>query len=160
MNKIIKVGTVENRPLYCKIVYNDGRLSITGVIGPKKNYGSHGGAGQVIMSFLEYDRRGHLTLSNITPSQGWDYATIKRFFDVWDRWHLNDMQAGSPRQMDYLRLHPQTSYDAAVAILKGVNLYCDEGYTYGSAWLTEAVPADVIAFLEGLPESTTTPAWV
>ena len=34
------------------------------------------------------------------------------------------------------------------------------GYKYGSAWLTEEVPPSVIEYLEGLPESTTTPAWI
>jgi hypothetical protein len=33
-------------------------------------------------------------------------------------------------------------------------------YKYGSTWLKESVPDDVIAFLESLPESTKTPAWV
>lgn len=34
------------------------------------------------------------------------------------------------------------------------------GYKYGTAWLKEEVPADVIAFLESLPNSILTPAWV
>lgn len=38
---------------------------------------------------------------------------------------------------------------------------CDVcGYKYGSAWLHEEVPADVIAELAALPESSTKPAWV
>jgi hypothetical protein len=34
------------------------------------------------------------------------------------------------------------------------------GYKYGSAWLHEDVPADVLAMLQALPETTVTPAWV
>lgn len=34
------------------------------------------------------------------------------------------------------------------------------GYKYGSAWLKEAVPAEVISFLESLPETDKIPAWV
>lgn len=34
------------------------------------------------------------------------------------------------------------------------------GYRYGSAWLKEEVPAEVLAFLESLPETDKTPAWV
>lgn len=34
------------------------------------------------------------------------------------------------------------------------------GYKYGSAWLREEVPADVVEWLRGLPETTITPAWV
>lgn len=33
------------------------------------------------------------------------------------------------------------------------------GYKYGNAWLYEALPQDVIEFLEGLPESEREPAW-
>ena len=34
------------------------------------------------------------------------------------------------------------------------------GYKYGSQWLREDLPADVIRFLESLPETDITPAWV
>jgi len=34
------------------------------------------------------------------------------------------------------------------------------GYKYGSAWLKEDVPADVLEFLESLPVTTVKPAWV
>ena len=34
------------------------------------------------------------------------------------------------------------------------------GYEYGSRWLHEDVPGDVIEWLESLPETDKTPAWV
>lgn len=34
------------------------------------------------------------------------------------------------------------------------------GYKYGSSWLKEEVPEDVLAFLESLPESKIKPAWI
>jgi hypothetical protein len=34
------------------------------------------------------------------------------------------------------------------------------GYKYGSAWLKEEVPVEVIEFLRGLPDADITPAWV
>lgn len=38
---------------------------------------------------------------------------------------------------------------------------CPEcGYEYGSAWKREELPADVVAFLEALPDTDKTPAWV
>jgi len=38
---------------------------------------------------------------------------------------------------------------------------CPEcGYQYGSTWLTEEVPADVLDFLRGLPSTSLTPAWI
>lgn len=33
------------------------------------------------------------------------------------------------------------------------------GYKYGSAWLKESVPADVLAWLRGLPDADMQPAW-
>lgn len=34
------------------------------------------------------------------------------------------------------------------------------GYKYGTAWLYEPVPSDVLAFLRDLPPGTDTPAWI
>jgi hypothetical protein len=34
------------------------------------------------------------------------------------------------------------------------------GYKYGTEWRKEELPADVVEFLEDLPETTVTPAWV
>ncbi len=34
------------------------------------------------------------------------------------------------------------------------------GYRYGSAWLKEAVPEDVLTWLNGLPDTDKAPAWV
>lgn len=34
------------------------------------------------------------------------------------------------------------------------------GYGYGTAWKKEAVPAEILDFLRGLPETDRTPAWV
>lgn len=34
------------------------------------------------------------------------------------------------------------------------------GYKYGSAWLYEEIPADVLVYLESLPDSPDQPAWV
>lgn len=36
----------------------------------------------------------------------------------------------------------------------------EDGPGYGSAWFKEPVPADVLEFLQGLPASNVTPAWV
>jgi hypothetical protein len=38
---------------------------------------------------------------------------------------------------------------------------CPEcGYQYGSTWLTEEVPADVLDFLRSLPSTSLAPAWI
>lgn len=75
----------------------------------------------------------------------------KRMVEVWKRWHLNDMRAGSPAQEQYLREHPisyvypTSHYDKASEVLEAAGLNPDNGYKYGSAWLREDLPADVLA---------------
>jgi hypothetical protein len=161
----MKLGAY-NRPIFCKIAYQDGKLSISGVVGPKSNGNAYGGCGQIIMDFREYDHRGWTTLDALTLCDGWDRDMIKRFFDIWDRWHLNDMRAGSPSQEKYLRDHPvvaiypESHYDKVSKVLAKAKLNPDEnGYSYGSKWLREEVPDDILAFLAGLPDSKVKPAW-
>ena len=76
--------------------------------------------------------------------------------DIWDRWHLNDMRAGTQRQEEAIREFRKTrlarcSYDEACEYLSGIGLLVDNGYKYGSSWLTEEVPQDVIRWLFSLP---------
>jgi hypothetical protein len=79
-------------PIFAKIeLTEDGRLSISGVVGPRENGNCAGSCGQIVMSFKEYDKRGHMSLSELRPANGWTRPMIRKFFDVWDRWHLNDM---------------------------------------------------------------------
>lgn len=173
MKKTIRIGTLpdyDKRPLdvFAKIEFDScGKLSISGVIGPKRNGDCAGSCGQFIMSFKEYDHRGHCTLSDITAAPGWDAETIRRFFDTWDRWRLNDMKAGSKAQEDYLRAHPvvavypESHYEKASKALADAGLNPDaDGYKYGHAWKREEVPADVLEFLHSLPDTDKQPAWV
>ena len=176
MTRILRIGTIADgypqaqRDIFAKVEFTDGKLSISGVIGPKGNGDAHGSCGQFIIGFKEYDHRGHHTLADVTPAPNWTAETVRQFFDAWDRWHLNDMKAGSTEQEQYLRDHPmdpasytypKDHYTAACAHLKAAGLNPDsDGYSYGTAWKTEAVPVDVLAFLQSLPESDKTPAWV
>ena len=59
----------------------DGRLSISGVIGPVKGGDSKGSCGQCI----EEIRTG-------TPAEGWTYEMLHKFCDIWEEWHLNYMR--------------------------------------------------------------------
>lgn len=63
------------------------------------------------------------------------------------RWKVSRERAGSV----YPSQHPEGLLTKACPVC---------GYRYGSAWLFESVPEDVLAFLEGLPESDRIPAWV
>lgn len=109
MNKVIRIGTVPAwsdvvhvvapAHMFAKIEYSkDGRLSIMGVIGPLRNGDARGSSGQIVMSFKEYDERGHMSLADVTPAPGWTPELVRQFFDAWDRWHLNDMRAGCEHQ--------------------------------------------------------------
>lgn len=70
--------------------------------------------------------------------------------EVWRRWHLNDMRAGSPAQMEALRAKfpkGSGSYEANVEYLKEIGIYNDpalDGYSYGSKWLREELPQEVL----------------
>ena len=136
--------------VFAKIDWDGTRLSITGVEGPKRNGDCWGGCGQVVMHADEW-----IAGADFTAPQ------LARFIELWNRWHLNDMCAGSPAQREFLREHPVTAtwpeshLDKARSALREAWLY-----SYGTAWLTESIPDEVLAELLSLPESTKTPAWV
>lgn len=75
---------------------------------------------------------------------------VKLFCRYWREWHLNDMQAGLPIQMDLLNTvygdnRPQ--YEEQCETLKKAGLYEVNGYKYGHAWLRKEIPAYVIEWL-------------
>lgn len=153
--------------VYVTVKFDDGRLSITGVEGPMRNGDARGGCGQIDMSLREED------CSEWTYNAGWDSALMDRLLEVWDRWHLNDLKAGTEAQESFIRVWKQSTrydYTEACNALASVDLYVAEhpeqmlwgvgrGYRYGTSWLKEDVPSQVIEFLFSLPESNKTPAW-
>jgi hypothetical protein len=170
--KIVRLGTIrKTRPavVFCKITYADGRLSISGVEGPKPSDNCIGACGQIDMHL-----RGHE--EDIEPAPGWSIDMLRKFFAVWERWHLNDLTAGSPAQEEFLRTHKAewktykacssgipSYYDWACKVLAAAGLHPDperNGYRYGSAWLKEEVPEDVLVWLHALPDTDVVPAWV
>ena len=129
-----------------------GRLSITGVIGPKKSGNAAGGCGQIADVLIE---RG------LKLNAGWTPAMMDQLRTVWARWHLNDMHPGTPRQMAFLDgILGCMSFADSCAVLREAGLYEDDGHKYGSQWLYESVPDDVLEFLMSLPVTKVTPAWV
>lgn len=161
MKKIVHIGRGSNGNVFCKIEIKDGRLSISGVEGPKSNGDCRGSCGQIDMhpwGIKEY-------------AAGWDATLEAKFREAWGKWHLNDMRAGSPAQAAFLGANPVTDhlnhFTAACAALEAAGLQPDPGYVidgepykYGSRWLREDLPQEVIEFLESLPASRVTPAWV
>lgn len=130
-------------------------LSLSGVEGPMRSGNCKGSCGQIV-DHLQIDRY----------ASGWDRSTVTRLVEVWDRWHLNRMRAGTPAQQRFLEAHrdeypgyPISHYDWAKAALTRAGLQPDDGYSYGSKWLSEEVPDDVVQWLHDLPEPTKTYPW-
>ncbi len=140
--------------VYCKIIFKDGRLSISGVESPQSNGNCRGGVGQI------YD-----SLNNIDKfNKGWNIGKLNGFIAIWKIWHLNDMRTGTPTQMRYLRMNNisrnANDYETACTILKTAGLYNINGKKYGHSWYFEAVPEDVLQWLKDLQDSEDTPNWV
>lgn len=66
---------------FVEIEYNDGSLSIYGVIGPMGNGEARGSCGQCV----EEIRKGK-------PVKGWSQEMLNALCEIWDRWHLNDLR--------------------------------------------------------------------
>jgi len=79
-----------------------------------------------------------------------------KFLDIWDRWHLNDLNAGTTKQRELVDEHRDdekyaqfdTFLDRPKAILMDFKAEPDNGYSYGSAWLYEPLPDEVVNFIE------------
>jgi len=161
-------------PVYVKAEYRAGKLSLTGVEGPKRNGDAWGSCGQI-------PRAESYIPVNMTPAQ------VLRLWEIWDAWHLNDMRAGCEHQRadgwasrpidparplnayasDFYPGQRQASWNMLVWIPRSehpeglLSHPCPTcGYKYGSAWLKEDVPGDVLDELQALPAATSTPAWV
>lgn len=85
-SKIIEV------PAFVKIEYKEKKpgqkvLSITGVVGPMRNGDCLGSCGQCIDE-----------ISGGIPADSWDVDMIKKLCKIWERWHLNDMNAACEHQ--------------------------------------------------------------
>lgn len=166
--KVVRLGTANTYngraySIYCKIEYENGRLSISGVEGPLASGNALGSCGQIDMHLRNEQK-------SIKLAPGWTRAKLRQFFDVWERWHLNDMKAGSVEQETWLRenpiakeeyAYPKSHYEVASKKLADAGLNPDStGYLYGHAWKHEEVPADVLDFLRSLPNTDKQPAWV
>ena len=116
----------------------DGRLSMTG--------DSIYGCGQI--SYLVIDPEAG-------PKKGFTKDDLQKLYEVWECWHLNDMRAGTPSQEEAVRswLTQGNSYDYSKACkyLESIGLLYDGDYKYGTKWLFEEVPQDVLKWLFELP---------
>lgn len=162
--------------VFCRIEYKNGRLSITGVVGPKANGDALGSCGQITDT---------LKSPELVPYRDFPVA---KFVEVWERWHLNDIRAGCEHQraegwnkrpidptkpLNSYGKHYEGQRFASWNMLTWVpesehpegllSRPCPTcGYKYGTKWLTEEVPEDVIAWLfsDAVPVTDVKPAWV
>ena len=78
---------------------------------------------------------------------------VARVIELWERWHMNGLKAGTAKQEEALKDCPHKNYTDACVFLRGLGLYEDRGYRYGSSWLVEELPPEVIdevqAFIGG-----------
>jgi len=68
---------------------------------------------------------------------------FNRLVEIWKEYHLNDLQAGTDKQMDALKGF-NTDYDKQCEYLDSINLLYDDGYKYGTSWKYKQIPNDVI----------------
>lgn len=115
--RVLCPGTIPNDasrgparvPVFCKVTFSaEGRLSVTGVVGPRSNGDAWGSSGQIGMGFsrrnpADNDRRygdALVTPADFVFDAGWDAELWLDFLEVWERWHLNDMRAACEHQRD------------------------------------------------------------
>lgn len=154
-------------------------LSLTGVEGPRSNGNCTGSCGQCVDALDDVDR--------LALSDGWTAEMVDRLKAEWERWHLNDVRAGCEHQrkagwntrpidpskpLDAYGRHtggPSSTWNMLVWVSRKEHpkgLLCEPcdvcGYKYGTEWLYEPVPEDVLAFLLSLPKGNGSlpAAWV
>ena len=84
--------------------------------------------------------------------------TFRRLHDIWKKYHLNGLNAGTVRQQSALEKAGITNYDAACDYLKSIGLYVDtlaenehlmceteranrKHFEYGYGWILRDIPA-------------------
>jgi len=182
MNKIVYLGTGITYggrvfKIYVHVEITKGALSITGVEGPLHSGNCLGSCGQIV---------DHLRSDLAQLSSDWTPEMLNKFIDVWQHWHLNDMRPGCEHQRaekwDERRIDETKPTNTYGKFFDGQQMtswnmwawitpeehpngllakpcpVC--GYKYGTAWLEEKLPQEVIDFLASLPESPTKPAWI
>lgn len=173
LTKTVRIGSGESGSVFCKIEIKNGALSICGVEGPKNNGDCKGSCGQIVM----HDWNIH------QYAPGWSDELATKFRDVWDRWHLNDMRAGCEHQRaegwDKRPIDPSKPTNAygnfTATASRNMLVWVSKkdhphgllgepcptcGYKYGTAWLREELPVEVVEFLTSLPHTDEAPAWV
>jgi hypothetical protein len=120
------------RRVLASVGLDSGRLSITGAIGhPNSLRAGNGDAYGQVQDLIRHGTES----GDFQPAFGWTLDGVRELLTIWERWHLNDMRAGCEHQR--------------VAGIRELGATCETcGYRYGSAWLREELPADVVAWAQ------------
>lgn len=148
LGKIAYHGTRKINRVTIDVRLKDGQLSISGTIW-------NGRGTDCISCGQNIDE-----IAKLFPLNG----QVRRIAEIWRKWHLNHTIPGSPRQMEFVREYnrvnegdySKTNYHALCKALHGADLLQDaeylhngKPYAYGSAWLRQELPADVLVEIEG-----------
>ena len=79
-----------------------------------------------------------------------DKDKLNRIIELWNRWHLNDMNAGCIHQTAF---DNNVKYDEWKKLQAEQAARCPEGYNYGSKWLLEPLPVEVETEIINLVEN-------
>lgn len=81
-------------------------------------------------------------------------SKIKRIIEIWKQYHLNDLKAGTIKQENYIKELKNNGfkydYSKALEELRKINLDIDNGYKYGSSWLAEVIPDNILIEIKEL----------
>lgn len=69
---------------------------------------------------------------------------VRRIHDIWKQYHLNDLKSATRRQAELLKECDSYDYSVRKAFLLGKGLLNDNGHRYGSGWLIEIIPDEII----------------
>ena len=128
----VDAGGKFTSPVWVTITFDGGRLSITGVVGPLRSGDALGSCGQCSDALLQAERK-------FMP--GWTPAMVDKLHAVWDRWHLNDTRAGSPRQMAALH-DDRLTYEDSCALLAQSGLLHDTEFWWDYKGRKQYVPTE------------------
>lgn len=121
MNRKVSFKDKENNLATIEIEITDNRLSMCG----------------------EYRGGGGQCLDSIKPKN----KEQERLIEIWRRWHLNDMHAGTEKQEaaidKWIKKGNHYDYEKACKYLKSIRLFVDHSYKYGHGWLKRNLPNEL-----------------
>ena len=101
--------------------------------------------------------------NGVKYENGWSKEKILRIIKLWEKYHLNDTQAGTKLQEDIVNKieiqqdeEEEDFYDKSKQILKEKNLLVDRGYSYSTGWLFKPIPKKIVEEMKKLIEGNWT----